>query len=228
MRRHGVAGSLGPSTDRSNNAPQQVHGRQPAPSTREACQRPCRQRTWRLDPWDARTHEQIGHSQKPRAGRSEREGETSTEQVLPEEGGAPSGGKGKQRARQLPWTWLSAHIGKEFFQEGFQTWWQLRTLEKVHGHADCPYCKDVALTKTHASMHCHQYAVSCWTRGIRPEEAFDNLCDTDWMSGALRAASELAAALGSPKEAAWDEGTPKQDEEVAQRDQGRVRLAGAK
>ena len=139
----------------------------------------------------------------------------------------PAVEKGKKKARPLPWTWLARHVDWQFSQEGFSTWWQLRTISKVHGHADCPYCKDTTLTKEHAMKKCDKFAELCWTRGIRPEEAFENIEDPGWLCSTLNAASEMAVALGKTKEAKRIEVTAGK-EPPEQGDRKKVRLAGAK
>ena len=75
--------------------------------------------------------------------------------------------------------------------------------------------------------NCNKFAELCWTRGIRPEEAFENFEDPGWLCSTLDAASEMAVALGKTKEATRIELTAGK----APREQGdrkKVRLAGAK
>ena len=50
------------------------------------------------------------------------------------------------------------------------------------------------LTRKHLQSGCVFFAQHCWTRGVRPEEAFSDPTDAAWYTAVLSAMSEVAAA----------------------------------
>ena len=89
---------------------------------------------------------------------------------------------------------------REFAQRGFEVWWQLRATSKVYKRSTCPWCKDLELTRDHLQNSCGKFAEACWTRGVRPEDAFDRAPKVKWYAAALAATWDLAVALNAQED----------------------------
>jgi hypothetical protein len=99
----------------------------------------------------------------------------------------------------LPWLWVaSAAAAAHFPQSAFELWWQLRVLGKASPPKLCPWCSNAQpLTSSHLRLECCTFASLCWTRGIRPEEAFLYPASPQWFTEAILAANEILCALSS-------------------------------
>ena len=95
----------------------------------------------------------------------------------------------------LPWAWIAANAEITFRQEAFTIWWQVRVLGKAYPSHTCPWCTPQAqTTREHLQQECATFAACCWTKGVRPEEAFTFPPDPEWFTAALLAIEELLTA----------------------------------
>ena len=98
----------------------------------------------------------------------------------------------------LPWAWIALNADITFPASAFSLWWQLRALGKAYPSKTCPWCVPaVTLARTHLQQRCPRFAETCWTTGIRPEEAFMYPFDAAWLSACLIAVRSVDAAWPS-------------------------------
>ena len=95
----------------------------------------------------------------------------------------------------LPWPWIAANGDVSFPRRAFEIWWQLRVLGATHPRRSCPWCPRSRCTSQHLEYGCETFAMQCWIRGVRPEEAFAFPPDPDWFVAALRAVGQLCEAV---------------------------------
>ena len=107
----------------------------------------------------------------------------------------------------LPWGWVVIHAGTSFPAKAFEYWWQLRLLGQTYPATMCPQCEPpMALTREHLQFQCPSFAEHCWTRGIRPEEAFRYPAENAWFTSTLLAVAQVDKALAIRVELQWRTG----------------------
>ena len=107
----------------------------------------------------------------------------------------------QQCSGPLPWAWIAANGNVTFPRQAFDAWWQLRGLGVTHPRHHCPWCHPAEkCTREHLESACQDFAMKCWTKGVRPEEAFLYPIDDHWFRAVLSVVAELSVASSAAKE----------------------------